>query len=144
MRITTNQKHLKVNCTDVESVQEGEEIAKKLRLTCSIGTNLHAVGLAHNQVGGTKNVYVAKIDGKWEYFYNASIVDSSNEVLEHYEECMSYPGKPNGIQRHTWVTVRYLTSSGYKETKYYDMNAYIHQHEIDHINGYDIHNQKEK
>ena len=131
-----------LNCSDVQSVQEGEDIAKKLKFTCSIRKNTDAIGLAHNQIGGTKNVYIAKLSTGWKYFYNASIVDSSQEKYEHLEECMSYPNKSNVIKRCLWVVIRYLTKEGYKETKYFDLDACIHQHEIDHLNGYDIHNQR--
>lgn len=153
MRITTKQEHLDVVCTDVASVEEGVSISTRLLMTCMLHKYNNSIGLAHNQIGGDKNVYVVKLDNyahendykrsQWRSYFNATIVKRSEETTLHTEGCMSFPkSKLSLVKRHEWVVVRHLTSVGYIEEKFTGMNAIIHQHEIDHTNGLDIYKKE--
>ncbi len=141
MRITTNIKDLNFKCSDVETYEQGIIIAKKLIIVCMFGNNKNAVGLAHNQIRGNKNVYIAKSKNTFRPFINASIVDASEEIFEHKEGCMSFPNKYNSVTRHKWVKVNHLIKDGYVTETFTGFEACIHQHEIDHLKGIDIHHK---
>ena len=71
MRIITKHNNKLYEKTDLVYHTEGLKIAKKLHLIAI--SNKNCVGLAHNQIGGDKAVFVAKIDNKWRYFINPRI-----------------------------------------------------------------------
>ena len=141
MRITTKARHLSNECEDVSSYENGYRIGTKLVLTCLQPNYSNAIGLAHNQIGGNKKVYIVKGAKKWEIYINPSIVAKSEGRYETTEGCMSYPNKPNKVIRHDWVVVRHLTIDGYVEEKFDESNIAVHQHENDHLSGLDIHHQ---
>ena len=89
MRITTNKKDIEFKC-DLVYFKEGQLIANKLINTCLLGNNKDCIGLAHNQIKGNKNIFVARINNKWKSFINAEIVNHSKECLKHSEGCMSF------------------------------------------------------
>lgn len=141
MRITTKINHLNFRCTECETYEEGLKIAGKLRLTCLQGQYKNAIGLAHNQIAGNKRVYVVKTKKGFRSYINPSIVDKSSKTYETTEGCMSYPNKPSKVERHEWVVVKHLTTDGYVESRFEGFEATIHQHEIQHLDGIDIHHQ---
>ncbi len=135
---------------------DGEAIARKLLMTCLQPKHQDAVGLAHNQIGGDKAVFIAKLSTntgtrKWRAFVNPTIVAKSTELEESAEGCMTFPNKPNKVMRHTWVEVEHqvkarsdVTGKAFETERFEGFDAVIVQHEIDHLNGYHIHNQEEK
>ena len=141
MRITTNINDLNFRCSDVEDYKQGITIGKKLIMTCMFGKNKNAVGLAHNQIRGNKNVYIVKSKNVFRAFVNAKVVDFSQDVFRHEESCMSFPNKANKVDRHTWITISHLIKDGYVQETFNGFEACIHQHEIDHLNGIDIHHK---
>ena len=147
MRITTKQEHLDVVCTDTDW-SEGYKIMMKLFTTCALGKYKgNAIGLAHNQIGGNKRVYVVKgsANSTWRGFINATIVEKSPVTFLNRENCMSYPkGKSAQVERHPWIVVNYLKGEKYVDERFEGMDAIIHQHEIDHINGIDIYKKEEQ
>ena len=144
MRITTNINDLNFKCSDVEDYKQGIIIGSKLKIICMFGKNKNAVGLAHNQIKGNKNVYIVKSKNVFRTFINAKIVDASEDVIKHEEGCMSFPNKLNKVTRHTWITISHLIKDGYIQETFNGFEACVHQHEIDHLNGINIHNKKEE
>ena len=144
MRITTNINDLNFKCSYVYNYNEGLKIANKLKMVCLFGKNKDAIGLAHNQIRGNKNVYVIKSKNTFRPFINAKIVDASEEFFKHEEGCMSFPNKCNSVTRHKWVKVSHLIKDGYVTETFTGFDACIHQHEIDHLNGIDIHHKAKK
>ena len=141
MRITTNINDLNFKCSDVESYKRGDIIGAKLKVVCMFGKNKDAVGLAHNQIKGKKNVYVVKSKNVFRTFINAKIIDFSEDIFKHEEGCMSFPNKCNKVTRHKWITISHLIEDGYIEETFKGFEACVHQHEIDHLNGIDIHHK---
>lgn len=96
-------------------------------------------GLAANQVGELKRVFVADIqpDGKRKpmVLFNPEILFSAdNRCLE--EGCLSFPGITAKIKRADRIIVSGITSDE-KEIKF-EANGWLArvlQHEIDHLNG---------
>ena len=141
MKITTNRDHLNFQCTDCNSYADGIKIGNKLKTVCLFGKNKDAVGLAHNQIAGNKKVYITKFNSIPKIYINPSIVDKSDSYFYAEEGCMSYPNKKNKVKRYDWVVVRHLKQDWYIEEKFDGFLGTIHQHEIQHLNGIDIHHQ---
>ena len=59
MRITKNREILEKKCEGIYYT-EGIIIANKLRNVVIFGKHNSCIGLAHNQIGGNKNVFIAK------------------------------------------------------------------------------------
>jgi peptide deformylase len=135
---------------------EGKKIAKELLLTALLPQNNNngkrCVGLAHNQIGGDKRVYIVLHEDhsvkmkQWRAFINPTISVSSNTETS-FENCMSYPkGKTTPIQRGVEVSVMHQIGENEFETEIFTGEVAIrHQHEFDHLEGIHIYNKhKEK
>tara|TARA_R100001463_G_C3399055_1_gene207801 strand:+ start:43 stop:480 length:438 start_codon:yes stop_codon:yes gene_type:complete len=132
-------------CIKVEYL-EGKKIAKQLLLTALLPNNSRrCVGLAHNQIGGDKRVYIVKHDKKWRAFINPTISVSSNTETS-FENCMSYPkGKTTPIQRGVEVSVMHqIGENEFKTETFTGEVAIRHQHEFDHLQGIHIYNKNEE
>jgi peptide deformylase len=128
---------LKEKCSDVESLEEVEEITnvlKKVIFATSTG-----VGLAAPQVGFTKNIVIIKpnLRSKEVFFLvNPEIIEHSKETEVGTEGCLSYPGVFAEVERYTWIKVKYLdTELNPHIIKYKDKEGVIVAHEIDHLQG---------
>lgn len=101
----------------------------------------HGVGLAANQIGITKRVFVMgneNIPGFPAPFavFNPEVLESSEETTLDQEGCLSYPGLFLNIKRPSWIRASYQDSKG--NTHEVEMNGYLarcFQHELDHLNG---------
>ena len=160
-----NREKIENKCDQVYHT-EGMKIAHKLLLTCLQPKYQDAIGLAHNQIGGTKAVFVAKLDGrfpyddyvdyesgdetprvrKWRAFINPKITDMSPNTKVSNEGCMTFPNKPNKVERHDWVEVEHQVKArsdnegeAFVKEKFYGFDAIIVQHECDHLLGFHIH-----
>ena len=79
MRITKNREILEKKCEGIYYT-EGIIIANKLRNVVIFGKHNSCIGLAHNQIGGNKNVFIAKIDNKWRCFINHYMLVIGNHL----------------------------------------------------------------
>ena len=99
------------------------------------------IGLAANQIGLTKNVFVmgsTNIPGFPEPFavFNPKILSKSSETELFKEGCLSFPGLWLNIQRPKNITVEYQNSKGdLIEAEMNGLIARCFQHEFDHLNG---------
>ena len=154
MKITTNKKDLQFKCEDV-NFTEGLKIAKQLKQVVLFGKNKDCVGLAHNQIRGNKNVFIAKINNIWRTFINPEITfydyNCGKKTFLHQESCMSFPNKSNKVLRYNKIELTHQIKArndnygnAFKVELFYNFNACIIQHEIDHLNGIHIFNKKEK
>jgi peptide deformylase len=70
-----------------------------------------------------------------EIMINPNIVDKSYEIVESEEACLSVPNVIWKVKRHQNIVVEYLNTKWKKKTKKIkNYNAFIVQHEIDHLN----------
>jgi len=103
--------------------------------------NNNGIGLAANQVGITKRVFVMgskNIEGFPEPFalFNPKILETSQEEKLDQEGCLSYPGLYLMVKRPEWVRAEYQDSKGNThEIKVYGYLAKCFQHEYDHLDG---------
>lgn len=99
------------------------------------------VGLAASQVGVIARVLVMDCAGKEAEpdplaMINPEILETSEEMNEHEEGCLSIPEQYAMIVRPAEVTVRWTTPlSETEERHFYGLRAICVQHEIDHLNG---------
>jgi peptide deformylase len=95
------------------------------------------VGLAANQVGVTKSVFVydARDDKGPRVVVNPRIIEATGEATDE-EGCLSIPGKFYPITRCSRLTwVGYSVEGYLVQGTALDLEARIFQHEIDHLRG---------
>lgn len=101
----------------------------------------HGIGLAANQIGIAKRVFVIgskKIEGFPEPFavFNPVITEVSEEQSLDKEGCLSYPGLWLSIKRPSVIQVEFQDSLGNThEVGMSGLIARCFQHELDHLNG---------
>ncbi|HRX63904.1 MAG TPA: peptide deformylase [Candidatus Absconditabacterales bacterium] len=103
------------------------------------------VGLASPQIG--KNIRMIAVTMRKEtkkgpelineeIMINPEIVEKSPDMVISDEACLSIPDVVGKVKRHKNIVVQYTDISGYKKKKKLkDYNAFIVQHEIDHLDG---------
>ena len=146
MFIHNKRDRIEFKCEKVD-YKTGKEIGSKLiRIALANG---NCVGLAYNQIGGNKRVFVAKINNKWRSFINAEIVLTSEDYIMHSESCMSFPNKFNKVKRFNKITIKHQVKArsdnngdAFITEEFQGMDAFIIQHEIDHLNGIHIFNKE--
>jgi len=106
----------------------------------------HGVGLAANQVGVLKRIIVLDLqddddEERPKGFYplflaNPEILETSEEMIEAEEGCLSVPGQRIPVTRPEKIKVRYLNyHNKIQEIKTGGWLARALQHEIDHLDG---------
>jgi len=94
------------------------------------------VGLAANQVGRLKRVFVASIEDEEYVVVNPVLADWSQTTESLPEGCLSIPGIQVDVERPTAVTVSGQDVSGKPlELRATDLLARVLQHEVDHLDG---------
>lgn len=111
------------------------------RLVKDMIETMHAengVGLAANQVGVLKQLFVAisdTPDGDELVFFNPRIVRREGTIKE-FEGCLSVPEFYEPVKRAKRVWIEAMTLDGRSvQVKGEGLHARIFQHEIDHLNG---------
>ncbi len=96
--------------------------------------NAGGVGLAAIQIGIPLNMFIAKIDGKTQAFYNP-IVHNMTDPYDAVEGCLSLDNQYPVI-RYKQVFMSYSDKMGESEASVFtNLVAEIIQHEIDHLTG---------
>lgn len=95
------------------------------------------VGLAAPQTGNMVNVITIWIEeSKPLCLINPVIVDSSEEMFEFNEGCLSVPGFFEDRKRPAKIVVKFQDIDGDpREFEFNGIYAFAIQHEIDHLNG---------
>ena len=98
----------------------------------------NGVGLAANQVGVSKQLFVASPDqvrGAELVFFNPALIKKEGTIRE-FEGCLSVPEFYEPVRRSKTVWMRAMTLDGRSvEVKAEGLLSRIFQHEIDHLNG---------
>jgi len=93
------------------------------------------IGLAAPQVGLTKRLFVAEIQGHSMCLVNPVITVHSGSDLRA-EGCLSLPGVHVDVQRNWQIEVQGFDAQGRKQSyRVEGLWARVMQHEIDHLNG---------
>jgi len=100
--------------------------------------NSNGIGLAANQVGVSKQIFVMDISNsgqKRKVFINPEIIDSQ-DVDRYREGCLSFPKVFAYVKRPTKIRVRALNEEGNTfELDLQGIDAVCFGHELDHLNG---------
>jgi peptide deformylase len=118
--------------------QSAEQLEKSM-IDFMIEAN--GIGLAANQIGITKRVFVMgsnNIPGFPVPFaiFNPRIVEASTEMVTDQEGCLSYPGLFLTVKRPSWIVAEYQNAKGDTiEARFEGYLAKCFQHELDHLDG---------
>lgn len=94
------------------------------------------VGLAAPQIGINQRAIVIDTDGVLIKAVNPEIIESSRELENAEEGCLSVPGVYEKVKRAKTVKVKYLNEKGEEVIMEADaLLARAFQHEIDHLDG---------
>jgi len=95
------------------------------------------LGLAANQIGELRRIFVFKYGDRFIVAINPNIIEKSDAVFPSYESCLSRPGRePVKVSRHKRVKVAFIGISGAVTTmKLAKRTAVEFQHEMDHLDG---------
>lgn len=102
-------------------------------------TMYHAdgVGLAAPQIGILKRIIVIDIEVIKKVMINPEIIsESTTDMQDGPEGCLSVPGIEDTVMRPKLLTVRYMNLDGEIVTEEArDLYARVICHEVDHLNG---------
>jgi len=95
------------------------------------------VGLAATQIGILKRIIVIDIEVIKKVMINPEIIsESTSEMQDGPEGCLSVPGIEDNVRRPKVLTVRYMNLDGEIITEEArDLYARVICHEVDHLNG---------
>ena len=108
---------------------------------CQFMTESKGIGLAANQIGITKRVFVIGSYNIKDFpipfaLFNPRIIEESKDLVIDSEGCLSYPGLYLNVKRPSWIIAEYQNSNGDSiEAKFEGYLAKCFQHELDHLNG---------
>jgi peptide deformylase len=124
----------------------GEKIAAKLLITLNYLNKDRrvAIGLAANQIGIDKAVFVINVDRPL-YFINPDVIELSKEKSQFNEGCLSVPKKRVPISRHLRIKVKAdnlvepewfgVEWDGGQVDEIKMLESFTIQHEFNHLHG---------
>ena len=99
----------------------------------------NGVGLAANQVGYDKKIFVMDISNERndpQIFINPIVTAKNNIKMGENERCLSCPGEEVKVSRSISVNLEWMCEHGEKQHKtFYHLPSRVVQHEMDHLNG---------
>ncbi|PHN03754.1 peptide deformylase [Flavilitoribacter nigricans] len=91
--------------------------------------------IAAPQIGVMKRLVVMNVD-RPVAFYNPELVATSDEMMELWDDCMSFPNLLVRLQRHRRCTMRFRDAAWEEQTwELEDDLSELMQHELDHLDG---------
>lgn len=110
------------------------DFVKRLMAHCTARKGL---GLAANQLGETFRIFIMRMPGHaFLVCFNPEIIRTGKEEVLAKEGCLSHPGFEVPKKRKTIVTLKYQDFDGVTyEGVFKRKEAFVIQHEIDHLNG---------
>ena len=105
--------------------------------------NANGIGLAANQVGANKRIFVVDISKVEEYedvkplaLINPKIIEKSEEIISYEEGCLSIPDQREDVIRPKKITIEFQDIDLNTHTiEADDLLARVMQHEYDHLLG---------
>lgn len=105
--------------------------------------NAYGIGLAANQVGSDKSIFVVDLspledykDEKPRIFINPQIIEYSTEKVPHEEGCLSIPDVRAEVLRPKSIKIKFKNISFEDcEIEADEMLSRVIQHEYDHLKG---------
>ena len=105
--------------------------------------NANGIGLAANQVGANKRIFVVDISKVEDYedskplaLINPKIISKSEETISYEEGCLSIPDQRGDVIRPKKITIEYQDADlNIQIVEADDLLARVMQHEYDHLQG---------
>jgi peptide deformylase len=95
-----------------------------------------ALGLAANQIGLDMGLFVMKLESKEPLVIINPVILEKTVRAKSVEGCLSIPSSKLPIFRASKLTLEFYNTQGHKQTrKFSGLDAFVIQHEIDHLNG---------
>lgn len=123
------------SCETVIDFSNLQELAESMLLTMMEN---RGIGLAANQVGISKQFFVANIEERSRIIMvaNPVITCYNKEMTEELEGCLSAPNISVKIKRPTWVEFEYCKLNGEKDKMRLEgFDCRIFFHEYSHLQG---------
>jgi len=96
----------------------------------------HGIGLAANQVGIGRRMFVMRFQNNDIACWNPEIISVSDAQSNFDEGCLSYPDQTCEITRPAEINVLYYNCVGKEfQTHMTGIESRCFQHELDHLNG---------
>ncbi len=96
----------------------------------------NGAGLAAPQIGISKRIIVLDVDGEFHVLINPELIETSGEVDQFQEGCLSVPGVDAPVERATRAVIEGTTLDGKTvRIEGEGLLARAIQHEMDHLNG---------
>ncbi len=115
--------------------KEAEKVESEM---IEIMKTFHGRGLAGNQVGLLKRVFVIKLEqtGQTLAMFNPRVINREETEVDQEEGCLSFPNLWLKIKRPNKIDVKYLDNSGKEYTMSLSgIDARCFLHELDHLDG---------
>ena len=97
------------------------------------------IGLAANQAGYNRRIFVMDVSNEKDnpqVFINPVITAKNNIKMRDMEGCLSCPGDEVKVSRSISVNLEWLCEHGEAQHKtFYHLPGRVVQHEMDHLNG---------
>ena len=130
-----NEKFLREKTKEIKNVKD-KKILKLIKKMREIMIKGRGVGLAANQIGLDKQIFVMGPGNDFFAFINPKITKYSKEMEDMEEGCLSVPGKSGIVSRPIAVEIKGFNEKGEKvKMKFDGIFARICQHEYDHLQG---------
>lgn len=103
----------------------------------------NGIGLAANQAGHDRRVFVMYVDREAFHCFNPEIIEHRGSTIISHEGCLSFPGETCEVPRTETILVRFANARGnYQEREFSGLAARCFQHELDHLNGVTMHDRQ--
>lgn len=133
-RLVVDHPSLNIRCMEVLDILEGIRIGEELKEAANFFAKEHkagCLGLAANQLGYLKRVFVAKHRKNFKIYVNPQFEPADRPVLK-VEYCLSHPGKKFAVRRHRKI---WAWAENQERKLLVGLEAEIFQHEMDHLEG---------
>ena len=118
-------------------LEYAKSIGKDLRDTMTAFRKEHGWGrsIAAPQIGVMKEIVYMEFNQP-ELLINPTLSDFSEEKMELWDDCMSFPDILVKVKRHKTCRISYMDKDGKEISRIIDnAEAELLQHEIDHLHG---------
>jgi peptide deformylase len=126
---------LKLQAQQVEEF--GGDLRRLVERMQSLMTDANGIGLAGNQAGVLRRVFVFRVEGEGpRAAVNPAIAERSEEVETDDEGCLSLQGVLVPVERHVAITLEAQDEEGTPyRLELEGLDARVVQHELDHLDG---------
>jgi peptide deformylase len=139
MELTRRTLKLKLKTANLSNQWANEDLVNRMQILMH---RERGIGLAANQCGERIRMFIMLIDGEFWACFNPEILESSTDLTDYDEGCLSFPGESCIIKRPNTIDVRYYDVGGVeiRETLT-GLASRCFQHELDHLNGITMHDR---